>query len=62
MQKVNLTENRQHTGVKMVNDIVSDDNFQILSESNNHFPFKLRFNFYVQAKTWIRVKRMEICF
>ena len=44
MQKVDLKENRQPIGVNMVNDIVSVDNFQIFSESNDHFSFKMRFN------------------
>ena len=38
MQKVNLKENRQPTGVKMMNGIFSADNFHIFSEPDNHFP------------------------
>ena len=37
MQKVDFKENRQPTGVKMVNGIVSADNFYIFSESDGHF-------------------------
>ena len=37
MQKVDLKENRQPTGVKMVNGIVLADNFHIFSESDDHF-------------------------
>ena len=36
MQKVDLKENRQPTGVKMMNGIVSADNFHIFSESDDH--------------------------
>ena len=37
MQKSDLKENRQPTGVKMVNGIVSADNFHIFSESDDYF-------------------------
>ena len=37
MQKVNFNENRQPKGVKMMNGIVSANNFHIFSESDDHF-------------------------
>ena len=37
MQKVDLKDNRQPTGVKMVTGIVSANNFHIFSESDDHF-------------------------
>ena len=43
MQKVDLKEKRQPTGVKNVNGIVPAVNFHIFSESDDHFFFKMRF-------------------
>ena len=55
MQKVDLKENRQPTGVKMVNGIVSANNFYIFSESDDHFYLKMRFN--VAKKPQILIKK-----
>ena len=49
--KVDLKENRQPTGVKMANGIVSANNFHIFSESDDHFfPWKMRFNIFLFKK------------
>ena len=54
MKKVDLKENRKPTGVKMVNGIVSADNFHIFSESDEHFFLQNEAQFGIKTSNLIK--------